>query len=67
MLQESVSSQGKIDLITLSETHISSAETGCEELYTLSGYVFLTQNRVHGKGWWSWFVCKGGYFIQTAI
>ena len=50
MLQEFVASHGKINLITLSETHISSGETGCEKLYALSGYVFLTQNRDHGKG-----------------
>lgn len=50
MLEEFVASHGKIDLVTLSETHISNAETGCEELYALSGYVFLTQNRDHGKG-----------------
>ena len=48
MLQDFVASHGKIDLITLSETHISMAESGCEELYPLNGYVFLTENRVHG-------------------
>ena len=52
MVQGFVASHGKIDLITLSETLISMAESGCEELYPLNGYVFLTQNRVHGKGWW---------------
>ena len=49
MLQEFVASHGKINLITLSETHISSGETGCEKFYALSGYVLLTQNRDHGK------------------
>ena len=50
MLQEFVASHGKIDLITLSETHISIGESGCEERYALSSYALLTQNRNHGKG-----------------
>jgi exonuclease III len=50
MLQEFVASHGKIDLITLSETHISSDETGREELFALSGYVFLKRNRDYGRG-----------------
>ena len=68
MLQKSFASQGKIDLITLSETHISSAETGCEELYALGGYICFS----HTKSC-SWkrlveLVCMSRrYFIQTAI
>lgn len=48
MLQEFVAC--KIDVITLSETHISSDESGCEELYALEGYVLLTRNRDYGNG-----------------
>ena len=50
ILKEFVASHGKIDLITLSETHISSDETEYEELFALSGYEFLRQNRENGKG-----------------
>ena len=48
-LQEFVSSQGNIDVLTLSETHIAKNERN-ESLYKLSGYNFESRIRNSGKG-----------------
>lgn len=48
-LQEFVSSHGNVDVLTLSETHISNNERN-ENLYKLSGYNFESRIRNSGKG-----------------
>ena len=48
-LQEFVSSNQNIDVLTLTETHISSKENN-GDLYKLSGYNFESRERQSGKG-----------------
>jgi hypothetical protein len=66
MLQEFVAANGTIDLITLSETHLSNGKIGCEGIYVLDGYVFLARNREYGPGWWNWYVCERRRVILKA-
>ena len=48
MLQEVVALHKNIDIVTLSETHLS--EDSLIDLCELDGYTFLDRNRVHRKG-----------------
>ena len=48
-VEELISSNPKIDILTLSETHICTSENN-DNLYKISGYNFEKRNRVCGKG-----------------
>lgn len=48
-IEELISTSQKIDVLTLSETHISTTEDN-EKLYTIPNYSFEKRNRINGKG-----------------
>ena len=48
-VEELISSNQNIDVLTLSETHISASQSN-EKLYTISGYNFEKRDRTVGKG-----------------
>ena len=50
LLQELVSEHNNIDILSLSETHISNFQQENLERYDLNGFTFISKNRSDGKG-----------------